>query len=219
MKYALCLHGLASGTTDIGNKVDWTGAYPYFKKNVLRDDVDIFIHTWGSPTGLIDTYCPVSYICEEQLPFPGIPETRSIYSRWYSARQSYNLAFKTNHKYNSEYQEDKYTGILLVRYDLVFKSLFPWDSLNSKCFWTPKWREKPAKDSGYLDYWFYSNPENMGKMTLLDLNLHRFFQSGIKENGHNVVDAQIKESGFNVNQWGEQPEDFQLLRRFLGATN
>ena len=223
MRYALCLHGMAFGTTDIGNKVDWAGAYPYFKENVLRPDVDVFLHTWDTGDGstvdqfprLRDAFSPINWNLERKKEFPGSPETRSIHSRWYSAFKSvcFPLAEQILGK--------EYSGVLLARYDLVFKTKFPWNSLDPKFFWTSKWRQKPTQDSGYLDYWFYGNPQDMYEMVQLNHNLEEFFKNGVKENGHNVVEAQIKKTSLEqrVRQWGEQPEDFQLLRRLLGANN
>jgi len=220
MKYALCLHGMAFGTTDIGNKVDWAGAYPYFMENVVRKDVDVFCHTWdkgnaGEWGRLISDYSPVGALMEPQKEFLGCSETKSIHSRWYSALHS--ACFPLSHQILGS--ED--SGILLARYDLVFKVNFPWDNLDPKFFWTSKWRQKPALNSGYLDYWFYGNPQDMYEMVQLNHNLDEFFKNGVKENGHSVVEAQIKKAGLEprVRQWGEQPEDFQLLRRMLGATN
>lgn len=217
MKYALCLHGMAFGTTDIGNTASWEGALPYFKENVLRPDVDVFLHTWGEDgtewKKLVDAYKPVAANYEKQIEFPGCPETRSIYSRWYSAGKS--VSFK-------DIDANVYSGVLLCRYDLVFKVPFPWDMLDTKKLWTPKWRQKPSHDSGYLDYWFYSSPFCINYLTGLYTYLTGWFDSGLKQNGHNVVEKRINrmiEQGALVDQWGEQPENFQLYRRMMGATS
>jgi hypothetical protein len=211
---------MAFGQTDLGNNVDWSGAYPYFKENVIRPDVDVFIHTWGENNPewgkLVEAYNPLSGNMEPQKEFLGCPETKSIHSRWYSALHS--VCFPLAEQIVGD---KEYSGILLARYDLVFKVKFPWDDLDPKFFWTSKWRQKPARDSGYLDYWFYGNPDDMDNMVQLNHNLDEFFKNGVKENGHSVVEAQIKKAGLEprVQQWGEQPEDFQLLRRMLGASN
>lgn len=225
MRYALCLHGMASGTTDIGNKVDWSGAYPYFEKNVLRPDVDVFCHTWEKEgldfKKLVEAYKPVASICEPQKEFPGCPETKSIYSRWYSAHYSAYMAVR--------HMEDQlpmvYDGVLLARYDVVFRVNFPWDKLDTHSFWTPGWRQKPAPNSGYLDYWFYGSPHNMIWLTSMYREFDSWFARGLKQNGHSVVGKRIPEMTdehgrpIKINKWGEQPEDFILLRRLLGATN
>lgn len=217
MKYALCLHGKAAGTTDLGNPVDYKGALPYFRQNVLGPDVDVFGHTWDMPAHeLVEAYGAKRIDSEEQKGFPGCLETRSLYSRWYSAMRAVSLAM-----IEPVIGYRAYQGILLARYDLVFRVPFPWSQLDPGSFWTPRWRQKPAPDSGYLDYWFYGSPVNMYKLSRLYHNLDGFFKWGVKENGHSVVEAQIKASFLepHVQQWGEQPEDFILLRRLLGATN
>lgn len=210
MKYALCLHGMAQGTTDIGNPVDYKGALPFFQKNVLEGhEVDVFCHSWlpVNPYELSNAYKAAGLLVEPQREFPGDPETRSIYSRWFSARNAVGLINGT------------YDGVLLARYDVVFRVPFPWDKLDTHHFWTGKWRQKPAADSGYLDYWFYGSQKDMKKMSQLYHSIDTFFGRGVKKNGHNVVDAHIQDSKFDVKQWGEQPEDFILLRRLHGATN
>lgn len=217
MRYALCLHGMATGTTDIGNPVDFKGALPYFQKNVLRPNVDVFCHSWFPASGgeLLISYGAREVCCEPQKSFPGTPETRSIYSRWFSAMSAANMAISTG----------QYDGILIARYDLVFKVAFPWDQLDPRCLWTSKWRQKPAPDSGYLDYWFYGNRGIIGTLCHLYHMLDTWFAAGLKQNGHNVVGKMIDQMAsepeypVKVQQWGEQPEDFQLLRRMLGATN
>lgn len=83
----------------------------------------------------------------------------------------------------------------------------------------------PAQDSGFLDYWFYSDGTTIRRLVDLYHDLDKWFSEGLKQNGHSVVGKKISEmqndpfDSVRVCQYGEQPEDFILLRRLLGATN
>lgn len=214
MKYALALHGMAGGKTDMGNLVSWDGAYPYFQKNVLRPNVDVFCHTWEKDgldwNKLIDTYKPINALKEPQKAFDAADvEIRSTYSRWYSAFQAVELV------------PDGYDGILLARYDVDFLVPFPWGKMDTSRFWTSEWRQKPTPKSGYLDYWFYGSPTDMRKVSALHKDMEKWFARGVRRSAHNVIEAAFDDYGITprISQWGDQPESFILHRRLLGAKN
>ena len=77
MKVALCFYGLIGsrmGKDGLGENLDPTIAYRYYKEHVIdtNEEVDVFIHSWSfeEKDRLTDLYRPKGWLIEKQASFP-----------------------------------------------------------------------------------------------------------------------------------------------------
>lgn len=132
-----------------GASLDLSRPFNSFKKNILdcNDNIDIFIHSWTTEkeSEVLNLYNPVLYKFETQKIFDveytvfgrkfkgynltsGEPDKfmeqmgirfHSMYSKWYSAKQSIKLKQEHEKKYNF-----KYDMTMLLRFDLGYNKKF-----------------------------------------------------------------------------------------------
>tara|TARA_R110002020_G_scaffold200404_3_gene402700 strand:+ start:3884 stop:4693 length:810 start_codon:yes stop_codon:yes gene_type:complete len=183
MKAAVCLHGLARGSS-----VQADGAFLENYSTLLKKigGADIFIHSWDEDIKehLIQTFSPVSNLFESQRKFPkelsffsgvqfdgdtGINQGDlfKTLSFLYSRKESVRL--------KKEYEKKntfKYDVVLVSRFDvghhnngLNKTSHLNFDpTLDMSKIYQAYWDQTNA---GASDHWFYSNSENIDYLALL----------------------------------------------------
>ena len=181
MKTAVCIHGLARGSTSPA-----MGAYneKFSTLKSLIPNTDIFIHSWDTDISkeLKDIFCPIDYIIEPQkqfdkeiIFFKGI----DLYSKNTSPKQGEifkTLSFLYSRHKSIElkaFYEDKnnfkYDCVLTTRFDAGHHgggrnktSHLNFDpSLDMGNLYQAYW---PQTNAGASDHWFYSNSNNINAL-------------------------------------------------------
>jgi len=183
MKVAVCLHGLARGSS-----VQADGAFAENYSTLLKkiSGADIFIHSWDKDLEehLVKTFSPVSSFFESQKNFS---EEISLFrgvqfhdntginqgdlfktlSFLYSRKKSVQL--KTQHEKNNNF---KYDVVLVSRFDVGYHnnglnktSHLNFDpALDMSKIYQAYWDQTNA---GASDHWFYSNSDNINYLSTL----------------------------------------------------
>ena len=183
MKVAVCLHGLARGSS-----VQADGAFAENYSTLLKkiSGADIFIHSWDEDIKrhLVKRFSPVDSFFESQKNFS---EEISLFrgvqfhdntginqgdlfktlSFLYSRKKSVQL--KTQHEKNNNF---KYDVVLVSRFDVGYHknglnktSHLNFDpALDMSKIYQAYWDQTNA---GASDHWFYSNSENINYLSTL----------------------------------------------------
>ena len=183
MKVAVCLHGLARGSS-----VQADGAFAENYSTLLKkiSGADIFIHSWDEDIKrhLVKIFSPVDSFFESQKNFS---EEISLFrgvqfhdntginqgdlfktlSFLYSRKKSVQL--KTQHEKNNNF---KYDVVLVSRFDVGYHnnglnktSHLNFDpALDMSKIYQAYWDQTNA---GASDHWFYSNSENINYLSTL----------------------------------------------------
>ena len=183
MKIAVVFFGKFTGRNKRGEIQSFEKSYEYFEKNILKENVDIFLHGWDDEPNeskkLLDIYKPKKFILEKQLEFnhpyqhydfvPHGPwNTKDYlnnnYSRFYSIKKSIELV------------DEDYDLVLLTRYDTIFFKPFPFESMLSENFYVSHWTHNQF-GMGFQDAWFVSGLENMRDWSKIFDRLNDYFQT------------------------------------------
>ena len=168
MKIALCLSGIAGGTTGKGGKGETVNpeiAFKLFGEHILkRNNVDIFFHSWSLDCGdkLVKLYDPARYILEPQITFSDDPYTHRAHSRWYSTQKSIGLV------------NDRYDFILLSRFDVAFFTDIDYRKYDPGYFYASHWNDTGNRENhreGFLDFWFFGGADIMIAVSYTHLTL------------------------------------------------
>jgi len=182
MKVAVCLHGLARGST-----VSAGGAYQDKFKKLLdlvnKPEIDIFIHSWDVDIAeeLNKTFKPKASKYEEQKSFTEEMKKYDANFSGYKIGAGQGNLFKTLSFLYSRQQslllkEGEYDSVLIARFDVGYHnngrnktSYLP----SSPDFWlfTDKINQAywDQTDAGASDHWFYTNNKDANYLgTLYD---------------------------------------------------
>ena len=179
MKVALCLHGTVGNVYtnkknyEYKNDVDYRIGLEHYKKHLFNhNDVDIFIHCWNKKykDEIISDYSPKNHIFENQIDF-GLETKRLSFmkSRWFSQKRVLSLKKEYEEKNNF-----KYDYVMVSRFDLALKSNLIFENFDSNKFWAPNDQETVESSRHtemFLDYFFFSNSQNMDNFGALYDNL------------------------------------------------
>jgi hypothetical protein len=240
MKIAVVFFWKFTGRNKRGEIQSFEKSYEYLEKNILKENVDIFLHGWDDDPNqsqkLLDLYKPKKFILEKQIEFDhpyqhynfvpdGLWNTKdylnSDYSRFYSIKKSIELV------------DDDYDLVLLTRYDTIFFQVFPFESMSSQNFYVSHWSHNNY-GLGFQDAWFISGLEIMRKWSLIFDRLDEYFEMGsqyieflhqnggdltILPSGHAIsryrtIELGLKDSTYCV---GGLPETWSL-ERYLNNT-
>lgn len=181
MKTAIVFHGLTGvyGKYGQGALLGLDRPFKSFKKNILdcNDNVDIFMHSWTTEneSKVLDLYKPTLYKFETQRIFnteytvngkkfkgpnseietdkPIAVRFHSMYSKWYSAKQSIKL--KQQHEKAHSF---KYDMTMLVRFDLGYNKEFVFSDFDPNKIYVTACRPVEA-DGGLSDLYVLSNSQ------------------------------------------------------------
>jgi hypothetical protein len=184
MKTAIIFHGLTGvhGKYGQGKPVNLQRPFDSFKKNILNcnQNVDIFAHSWSTENKneILQLYKPVSHKFETQKVFTNeytvsghkykgpkrsssggnwqnALRFHSMYSKWYSAKQSIKLKqeYEKKHKF-------KYNMTMLARFDLGYNKEFIFKNLNPDKIYINANRAVEG-DSGFADLYVLSSSQNL----------------------------------------------------------
>ena len=213
MKGAVCLYGLSTGNNDKGDPVSHTKAYNYLKKNVLEvqgEEVAVFFHTWNedynTQMDLLDLYKPKYSTQEKQRIFDtDATKLHQIKSRWYSHKQSVQLKSKY------ELTNGPFDFVLVSRFDNCFLTPFKFEDYEKGTFYSSNW-QKPHSDTGFLDYWFFSDSKTMDQFSTLYDTLDTYFDEGAELSNHTLSRHHAAKKGFDVKNTKTEYVDFGLER-------
>jgi len=236
MKLAICLSGKFCGKNPRGEKQEFRIPCFFLKKNIIADQVDVFIHGWDDDPEeskeLIKFYQPKKHLLEKQITFnhpyknynfvPSGPWATNKcidihYSRFYSLKKSVEMV------------DDSYDMILISRFDTVFYEKFDVNKLNKEDFYISHW--DALKDGyGFNDGWFLSSTKNIKSLAkiydrldeYLDLqgDYLKFLKSYQLDernfgSGHTLWKYRTHEMGINfVSAIGNEYDTWGLVRRF-----
>jgi len=235
---ALCFHGIASGTNQQQNQnisVNFKDAVPYFLDNIvnINDEVDVFVHTWGSAAKeeIEEAYKPKLSKYQEPI-FPNFKHPYShfdfenniqrkiqgIYSRWHSFKEVVNL--KTQHEKENNFL---YDCVMVCRFDMVFYRPIIFSRLDMDKFYVSHWHynwTQNKKFFGYQECWVFSNTENINKFATLYDHLDEYMvDNGELENFvvNEVGEARAaKVSSHIISRWHLYTRGLIEKERFLG---
>lgn len=166
-------------------------------------------------------------IKEAALNFYNRPRLRTIqlerqkeafraYSRWYSSQQAIKL--------KSDYEIEKgfkYDAVMVLRLDVGFYKPVLFKSYDLKKFYASHWNDYPNKDNkfqmnyenhnlnaGFLDFWFFSNTENMDQFGALFNSIHQYHVSPHKSSYQHAL-----RSGFEIDYTLYRWQDHEMIRR------
>lgn len=181
MKIAICFFGKFTGINLRGDEQGFKIPFEYLKKNILRDNIDIFFHGWNDNeekgVELVNLFSPKKYILENQKKFdhpykdynfvPSGPwNTKDYinnnYSRFYSLKKSVELV------------DESYDLIMVSRFDTIFYEPIRFDLLYPENFYTTNWH-KNNEGWGFNDAWFISGNLIMKKYSLIFDRLDEYF--------------------------------------------
>ena len=135
MKIALCLRGLATGTSKSNSKVMGFLGWQSIVKNVCQGhDFDVFCHSWSTSVSdkIIETYKPKKYKFEDQIIFsdtyekgmekkPDAKIKKNVWAEQLIRSQMYSLSESI--KLKSDYEKENnflYDAVIILRYDIHF---------------------------------------------------------------------------------------------------
>lgn len=177
MKIALCLYGYFNNREDInaGEK-----GYQYILNNILKHDVDIFIHSWDieNQKRILELYKPKQFIFDAQKDFNNFEVEKKINenfdrSKYFSScKLQSSLSFFYSRGKAIDLIDDNYDIVIVARFDLGVRSkehlgynvsLMKFDpTLNMDFIYSAMWKQLNA---GYADQWFYSSYDNIKKLS------------------------------------------------------
>ncbi len=128
-----------------------------------------------------------------------------IKSRWYSQKKSVELKSKFESSYGN------FDFVLVSRFDNCFLTPFDFEEFESGKFYTSNW-EKPHSDTGFLDYWFFSDSNTMDRFSTLYDNLDTYFDSGVEQSNHTLSRHHAEKLGLELETTGTEYVDFGLER-------
>ena len=237
-RIALCLSGIVGGTKGpdgVGDLVDMNTIYNQYNKHILsKNNVDIFIHSWSVDVEdkITNLYNPKSKSFEEQINFRDVNKgkhknpdaSHRFYSRFNSMKKSVQLKIDYEEKNNFEYDM-----VMISRLDLLWFTDIDFNDYNNKYFWVSNWNEngrgklgpydkQSNAGNGYLDFWFFSNSNNMDKFSYLYDNLEngKFFEyypSG-RLSGHVITKQYTDLLKFDVKKTMYRGHDHEVYRRY-----
>ena len=192
MKTAICLHGLARGST---TKAD--GAYKERFATLLSKigDADVFIHSWDIDISeeLVEIFNPISYKIEHQKNFSEeldkLKHMNKSNNTWENQYPLFNiLSFLYSRKYSVDLKRQheienkiKYDCVLICRFDVGFhnsgrnKTSYLDFNLNldmSKVY-QAYWNQTNA---GSSDHWYYSNSDNIDTISTIYDKMFEYLQ-------------------------------------------
>tara|TARA_R110000824_G_scaffold74160_3_gene188789 strand:+ start:8573 stop:9220 length:648 start_codon:yes stop_codon:yes gene_type:complete len=213
MRGAVCLYGLSTGKNDKGDVVSHTKAASYLKKNVLDiqdEEVVVFLHTWNedavTQSEILDLYKSKASKQEKQIMFDDTPtKLHQIKSRWYSHKESINL------KKQYEEEHGPFDFVLVSRFDNCFLLPFKFGDYKKGNFYSSNWK-KPHSDTGFLDYWFFSDSSTMDRFSTLYDNLDTYLREGKELSNHTLALHHAEQQGLKVKTTKTEYVDFGLER-------
>ena len=211
-KNAICFHGISSGSTDKSPnlQVDIAKVFKNIDSNLISlNDCDVYFHTWGHEniSQILSIFEPLDYLVEDQIIFHknnlldklkhirrkllfahDHPNRKNaLKSRWYSFKQSVDLA--TNHAKKNNFT---YNNVFVTRFDLALNKMVNFNILENQKFYVgnwPRWFDDygneineidiskgapfkstgkkgwPHDNEGLHDFWFLSNLDIMNEFS------------------------------------------------------
>ena len=202
------------GHNDKDNYVNSLKSGISIQSNIIKSNVDVFIHTWNQDNNsikeLTDLYQPKKSIFEKQITFGGpTVKHHSTKSRWYSQMKSIQL----KEQYEQE-NDFTYDLVMVSRFDCIYYTNIDFLSLNPNKFYVSNWKMSPSH--GFLDYWFIANSHNMNLFSGLYHNLDKYLSNGMELSNHSLCYHHITELGLahQVSYILNEHKDFKLDRNY-----
>tara|TARA_Y100000592_G_scaffold96629_1_gene165468 strand:- start:7478 stop:8299 length:822 start_codon:yes stop_codon:yes gene_type:complete len=201
MKIALCLHGYFANAGGVKASID---GHKYISRKLLdKYNVDVFIHSWDleNKDTVLSLYNPTECLFEPQMQFekeleiikqddffgknsqaPGMYSINTVF-KGLSFLYSRKAAIQIKKDYE-EKNNFKYDCVILARFDLgqrgknhpqkYYATNFNFNpTLDMKYIYSAFWNQL---NHGYADHWFFSNSQNMDKLSLLFDMVKEYYQ-------------------------------------------
>jgi hypothetical protein len=143
-------------------------------------------------------------------------EAFRAYSRWYSSQQTIKLKedYELKHGF-------KYDAVIVLRLDVGFYSPLIISDYDLSKFYASHWNDYPTSnnnyqmnyenhntDKGFLDFWFFSNSQNMDKFGALFNFIEDYHISP-----HRSSFEHISKCGFDIDYTLYRWKDHEMIRR------
>lgn len=224
MKIAICFYGKTGGWGGKDSEgIDPRLAAEHYQRNIIEpNNADVFIHSWSINHGdeLIKLYQPRYCKFEKQIHFSNDFGTHIVRSRWYSTRESIQMA-------------QGYDWIMSTRLDTAFFTPVNFANLNPGFIYAGHYNEPGTridytyvplpkeirtrwfyfgmnigrKKRGFIDQWFFGGGGLMQQFATLYENLHKY-----DLHSHRAAQQHI-ESFAEVKHVLWRGEDFKLIRK------
>lgn len=138
------------------------------------------------------------------------------FSRWYSAKESLSLC-----RNYAEMKSIEYDIVFLSRFDIEFFTAFDFNQYDTSYLWASHWNNYPTNkyankadytnqytDTGLMDLWFFSKPENMFQIIELYKDVHRYPRSP-----HSAILQHLQMKRIPINYTKYRWHDYDLIRR------
>lgn len=216
---------------DWSEDVDYRIALEHYRKNMfdVNPNIDVFIHCWDKKyeKQVIEDYNPKMAQFQDQINFPerftpSEPfDDRTLIRRMYNRSRWYSTAKVAEMKRSWEKTNNfTYDYVMTSRLDCAFLKEFKFTDYNSNQFWAPK--DDVNLDicntrKLFLDYWFFSNSENMDKFNSLyfileDLDKAKFEKTGKGMNAHEDSWIWANNCNFDIQYTLDESVDHDLVR-------
>ena len=237
MKVAFVLYG-GMGQTSTRSKnidaeyIDPQICYDHYKHfGVLKDDYDVYFHTWESPysTKAMELYKPKHCVIESTPKFNVHEKYYGTHCRFYSQKMATDML-----------QED-YDLVFLTRFDLAWHVPFDFSSYNPKYLYVQhsNWLEKNEGVSGarewnthhLCDWWFLGSSKTIKKLnrnysklqqylTPSMLMPNKYLKNGMMRSPQHVAARQmVNDSRVPVRYVLNRDEDHCLVRNCLSGVD
>lgn len=143
-------------------------------------------------------------------------EAFRAYSRWYSNKAVLDLKSKYEHEHNFEYD-----CVMVLRLDVGFYTPLDYSTYDMEGFYASNWNDYPIEANdytanhknhnqgkGFLDFWFFSNTENMNKFSVLYEKIKTYHVCP-----HRAAYQHVSSFTDNIKYTKYRWSDFEMIRR------
>ena len=193
----------------------------------IGDDITKRFTENGTEEEFLSLYKPKKYKFEEQIEFDKNNLRKHITkSRFYGNKIALNL--KSSYELENNF---KYDWVMISRFDLMWFSKIIFSGYNNKYFYVSNWNNNGPNNlgpydkqthagSGLLDFWFFSNSNNMNKFAECCKSefIDNFFNKASGNNivsGHRVSAAIVDSCGFELRHIKYRGFDHEMYRRWI----
>ena len=173
----------------------------------------------------IRTFKDIKYYLSEKIKEfldPSLRKKNTLYkyracSRWYSSKQVLDLKKEYELKNNFIYDM-----VMVTRFDVAFFKDVLFKNYDSSKFWASHWNDLPREENnyclkfnnnyintGFLDFWFFSNSKNMDKFGELYDHIKEYAISPhFSSKSHVLSFLSINDIQYTLYRW----QDFEMIR-------
>lgn len=193
MKIALCF---------AGQPRSFRKGYEFYKRNLLDEDVDVFIHSWNTDYNqeIIDLYKPKAYKFEDSMfdedmdkKYPRVPDAIKHPAR-FTVSSNYSIFQSSLLRIGYEVLTQPYDFVIRSRTDYAMNGRIPFGQLAKDKIYIPNCRIVPQRDFGN-DQFAFGSSVVMTKHMSAYLYLDYYYSQNVPMNGEDIMSANLHHHG------------------------